>query len=117
DSTLSLHDALPILGKSRKEVLGLIGGIGIIGMIFFVSNISNSEAMDLPLNEVGEIAAWTPLAAATGWATGSIAKLLIALVTLLLGVWLWWRDIEESPARVKNHEKADLTLPLVPHTP
>lgn len=116
-TTIVYMDVIAKIGKSRKEVLGLIGGIGIIGMIFFVSNISNSEAMDLPLNEVGEIAAWTPLAAATGWATGSIAKLLIALVTLLLGVWLWWRDIEESPARVKNHEKADLTLPLVPHTP
>lgn len=41
--------------------------------------------MDLPLDEVGEIAAWTPFAAATGWATGSIVKLLIAVATLALG--------------------------------
>src|SRR5699024_639304 len=26
-------------------------------------------------------------------------------------------DIEEAPARVKDHDKSDLTLPFVPHTP
>src|SRR5699024_12847801 len=85
--------------------------------IFFAVNITNSAAMDLPLDEVGEIAAWTPFAAATGWATGGIVKLLIAVATLALGVWLWWCDLEEAPARVKDHDKSELTLPVVLHTP
>ena len=116
-TTIVYMDVIAKIGKSRKEVLGLIGGIGVIAVIFFAVNITNSAAMDLPLDEVGEIAAWTPFAAATGWATGSIVKLLIAVATLALGVWLWWRDIEEAPARVKDHDKSDLTLPFVPHTP
>src|SRR5699024_1782360 len=77
----------------------------------------NTAAMDLPLDEVGAIAAWTPFGAATGWATGSIVKLLIALATLALGVWLWWRDIEEAPVQAKDHDKADLRIPLVPDSP
>src|SRR5699024_12492616 len=36
---------------------------------------------------------------------------------LLMVVWMMWRNIEESPARIKDHEMADLALPLVPHTP
>ena len=116
-TTIVYMDVIAKIGKSRKEILGLIGGIGLIGMIFFAVNISNTAAMDLPLDEVGAIAAWTPFGAATGWATGSIVKLLIALATLALGVWLWWRDIEEAPVQAKDHDKADLRIPLVPDSP
>ena len=64
-TTIVYMDVIAKIGKSRKEVLGLIGGIGVIAVIFFAVNITNSAAMDLPLDEVGEIAAWTPFAAAT----------------------------------------------------
>src|SRR5699024_11456929 len=48
-TTIVYMDVIAKIGKSRKEVLGLIGGIGIIGMIFFVRNISTFESLILSI--------------------------------------------------------------------
>ena len=116
-TTIIYMDVIAKIGSTRKEILGLIGGIGIVGMIFFVVNISNEAMADMPLGEIGAIASWTPFAAATGWATGNFLKLLIAIAVLALGVWLWWRDIEIAPVNTKDREKSDLRMPFVPNTP
>ena len=116
-TTIIYMDVIAKIGSTRKEILGLIGGIGIIGMIFFVVNISNQAMANMPLDEIGAIAAWTPFAAATGWATGNIVKLLIAVAVLALGVWLWWRDIEVAPVNTKARVKSDLSIPFAPNSP
>lgn len=109
-TTIIYMDVIAKVGQARKGLLGIIGGIGIIVMIFYVASMSNPEMMDIPLEEVGAFLAWTPFAAATGWATGGIVKLLIALATIALGVWLWWRDIEQAPVQTKDRQKKDLRI-------
>ncbi|HCJ68235.1 MAG TPA: ABC transporter permease [Corynebacterium casei] len=116
-TTIIYIDVIAKVGSSRKEILGIVGGIGIIAMIFFAVNISSQDAMNMPLEDIGAIASWTPFAAATGWATGGIVKLLIAIATLSLGAWLWWRDIEVAPVQTKERNKTDLRIPFIPNTP
>ncbi|WIM66870.1 hypothetical protein QP027_06940 [Corynebacterium breve] len=87
-------------GTTRKSqelsnVLSMVVGIA---AIFGYTQITSSFGT-LPLESIGKYAAWTPLAAAPG-ALGSamyghwlaaILQLLIAVVTVVAGAWLWHR--------------------------
>lgn len=103
---------------------------GIFGVVLILAMLSLNGRFDgaIPLGAIGDVAAWTPLSAATGWATalanGSYIEagiqLLIAAATVVALV-AWWRYLiardfakpgllRASKAPIKDHGVSRLRL-------
>lgn len=100
----------------KKERLKLVGSVGVFVFLFAALSMQNVDWSKIPLSTVGEIGAWTPVAASTGWAVSlaqgsyvnAVTQLVIASATLAAGVWVWRRQIASqlTPTAAPAHAAA-----------
>ncbi|MGP5495764.1 hypothetical protein [Corynebacterium flavescens] len=121
-TTILFAECIMHLGASvlalKSDKAKAVGVVAIVALMFAVMSLSGSLDSSLPLGTIGSIAAWTPLGAATGWATAlaaghvgsAFAQLVIAFVTAAILWWLWRRAIAAEyarPAIVGSAAKSD----------
>lgn len=120
--TILFAECIMHLGASllalKSDKAKSVGVVAIVALMFAVVSLSGSLDSSLPLGTIGSIAAWTPLGAATGWATAlaaghvgsAFAQLVIAFMTVAILWWLWRRAIAADyarPAIVGSAAKSD----------
>lgn len=120
-------------GRASRERLNVLSGVLVMGMIFGFNLLMSYGVENIPLDVIGRVLGWTPVAAAAGTTAAlfdatfltALGMLAVAAATLALGVWFWHSTIARrltapldavTPEENRREESA-LLLPGLPDTP